>query len=314
MAKLVVVDESTTVFDPSWTVAEYASRMPPRTWEQAFAEAESELETVSEILSNMGEFYPRKEDIFNAFNYTPLDQVKVVIVGQDPYHQAVKIGGKLVPRATGLSFSVRREDEIPVSLNNIFKELNTSTGVHIPDNGDLTEWARQGVLMLNMCLTVTPNMAGSHKDIWLGFVNKIIKAIDAVNPNCIYVMWGKKAQQIAEMLGEKNKQLTAPHPSGFSARTGFFGCNHFTKINEMLIAQNKTPINWNLSSNQEMRRTVKVRLESRPNDNRVRKLLPINTDDYSDSDIITQEPRQRIVPRRAALVNLDIPHAINSSA
>lgn len=306
----VVEPVTKTEFDPTWNVAEFAKYAPPHTWERAFADAEPELETVAEVLADKGEFYPKMQDVFKAFELTPLDNVKVVIVGQDPYHQAVNINGKYVPRATGLSFSVNREDSVPVSLQNIFQELNNSVGVPIPDHGDLTEWARQGVLMLNTSLTVAPNAAGSHKQIWFGFINKIVKAIEEVNPNCIYVMWGKVAQGLSDMLGEKVKKLTAPHPSGFSARTGFFGCNHFAKINEMLKAQNRNIINWNLSSTQELRNVRRIDVKRLTD--RSRRLKAINVDEVNDAASTTMEQTERKPVKRMGLVNIQIPHAVNS--
>lgn len=226
-----------------------ATLRPPRTWEQVFIDAAPDLHHTSEILKEQeikfGGFYPLKEDIFSAFNRTPLYDVKCVIVGQDPYPQM--FGNK--PRATGLAFSVRREDAIPSSLQNIYSELAaTVKGFVKPTHGCLDEWAANGVLLLNTCLTVRPGEPGSHGEIWLGFMNRVFKAIAAANPYCVYMLWGKEAQKIKPMLGERSIILEAAHPSGLSARRGFFGCNHFNLCNESLIRQGKTPIDWRITN------------------------------------------------------------------
>lgn len=235
-----------------WNVSEIAQRDTPHTWEAVFADAHQEIEDVAAILATQPEYYPLKKDIFNAFHQTPLPKVRVVIFGQDPYHQAVTINGQTVPRATGLSFSVRKGDSIPSSLQNIFKELHQSVrGFQKPDNGDLTSWCEQGVLMLNSCLTVRPREAGSHGEIWHGFIRKVLKAISVVNPNCIYVMWGKEAQKLAGMIVSPRYTLTAAHPSGFSAARGFFGCNHFNQINDILVKLGGMGITWSIPSRSE---------------------------------------------------------------
>jgi uracil-DNA glycosylase len=238
--------------DQTWSIERIANEVPPRTWEAVFEDAKPELHDVSMILEEQeriyGQFYPLKKDIFAAFNYTSLDKVKAVILGQDPYHQIININGVALPRAVGLSFSVRREDSIPSSLQNIFTELSHSVrGFTKPDHGDLREWAYQGVLLLNTCLTVRPGQPGSHGEIWLGFIKKVFKAIAAVNPYCVYMLWGREAQKVIPMLGEHSVILEAAHPSGHSAKYGFFGCNHFNLTNEALIRQGKVGINWKIS-------------------------------------------------------------------
>jgi len=182
--------------DQNWSIERITTETPPVTWESVFEDAKHELHDVSLVLDEQekmyGTYYPLKRDIFAAFNYTPLNNVKVVILGQDPYHQSVNINGKTLPRSVGLSFSVRQEDSIPSSLRNIYTELaDTVRGFRIPDHGDLREWARQGVLLLNTCLTVRPGQPGSHGDIWLGFINKVFKAIAVTNPYCIFMLWGR---------------------------------------------------------------------------------------------------------------------------
>ena len=264
MLKLNVVKEE---INQSWTIERIAKEFPPRTWESVFKDAEPELEHISLILEQQekayGMFYPMKKDIFAAFNYTPLQNVKVVIVGQDPYPQTISIpksDGTIVsgPRAVGLSFSVRQGDSIPSSLQNIYKEIkNNIRTFETPDHGDLREWTRQGVLLLNMSLTLQPGAPGSHGDVWLGFVNKVFKALALVNPQCIFLLWGKEAQKVKPMLGDRSVVLEAAHPSGFSATRGFFGCNHFNLVNEHLLKQKKACINWHLSTLAELNESPK---------------------------------------------------------
>lgn len=239
--------------DQSWTIAQIVERTTPRSWEKVFTSSKLELRDISLILEEQerlyGTFYPLKKDIFNAFNYTPLHKVKVVIVGQDPYHQTIVINNCSLPRATGLAFSVRQEDEIPSSLCNIYKELCSSVDdFTLPNHGDLREWAIQGVLLLNTCLTVRPGVPKSHGDIWLGFISKVLKGINDVNPDCIFMLWGREAQRLKTMLGNTNVVLEAAHPSGLSAKNGFFGCNHFKLANEMLEKQGKKKIDWRITS------------------------------------------------------------------
>ena len=246
MLKLNIIDEE---IEENWTIEKICNRYIPPSWDDVFSASKEELKIISQILEKQekifGQIYPLKKDIFNALYHTPLKSVNVVIIGQDPYHQSININGKVVPRATGLSFSVRREDIIPISLKNIYTELiNSVRGFVQPEHGDLTEWAKQGVLMLNSCLTVNPNSPGSHGEIWSGFTKNIFKEIAKINPNCIYVLWGREAQKMKALIGEKSIILEAAHPSGLSARKGFFGCNHFNIINENLVKFNKKPITW----------------------------------------------------------------------
>jgi uracil-DNA glycosylase len=244
----------TDPIDQSWTIQRIASTRPPRTWEKVFEEAAPELAHISSILEEQeqkfGQFYPLKADIFAAFNLTPLPMVKVVIVGQDPYPQSIHIDGATVPRASGLSFSLRRGDSIPSSLRTIYTELEeTVRGFRRPDHGDLRAWARQGVLLLNTCLTVRPGMPKSHGDLWLGFIKKVLKSIAEINPNCVFLLWGRPAQDIGtkhRMIGERSVILEAPHPSGMNRQGGFLGTNHFNLANRALIAQGKVGINWHL--------------------------------------------------------------------
>jgi uracil-DNA glycosylase len=185
--------------------------------------------------------YPKGKDIFNAFNHTPFDKLKVVILGQDPYHGA--------NQAHGLSFSVQRGVAVPPSLQNIYKELQTDIpGFKIPNHGELTEWAEQGVLLLNATLTVRANTAASHQKAgWEIFTNKVISQISEQKKGIVFLLWGRFAQAKAELIdGTKHHILKAAHPSPFSAYNGFFGCHHFSKTNQLLINESKTPIDWQI--------------------------------------------------------------------
>ncbi|CAH6419958.1 Uracil-DNA glycosylase [uncultured virus] len=303
MLTLNVVKEQV---NQTWSIERIATERPPRTWESAFGDAKHELHDVSTILDEQertyGMYYPLKSDVFNAFHYTPLNTVKVVILGQDPYHQSVFINGVSMPRPVGLSFSVRQEDSIPSSLQNIYTEqANTVRGFKKPDHGDLREWARQGVLLLNTCLTVRPGAPGSHGDIWLGFINKIFKAIAATNPNCIFMLWGREAQKVKPMLGERSIILEAAHPSGLSARRGFFGCNHFNLANDTLIKQGKVGINWKISTLAELRNPTPTNtFGSSPPGTAV--VLPTHQPIFAPVNV---DMLPTIVPLRQPPVNLD---------
>lgn len=184
--------------------------------------------------------YPPSPLIFNAFNLTPFENVKVVILGQDPYHN--------IGQAHGLAFSVPDNIQKPPSLQNIFKELNQDLGISIPLNGNLEKWAKEGVLLLNASLTVRAHEAASHAKIgWQRFTDAAIKALSEHKQNLVFILWGNYA--IAkENLIDHNKHLILKtvHPSPLSASRGFFGCRHFSKTNEYLIKNNITPIDWSL--------------------------------------------------------------------
>lgn len=316
------------------TIFEIFTETPPPSWERVIQSAQSELELVSHILQQLGDFYPPRHLVLYSLDSCPLQMVKIVLLGQDPYHGP--------GQANGMSFSVTRGVPIPPSLNNIFLELeqeynedefnqvyrdylssrdylraeytfsvddqlNTlwknETGYTIeehqnlknksaynaalrakmnmteeqiqsftqmtdeqiriyveqicpifrrPSHGDLTAWAEQGVLLLNTCLTVKPHEPGSHKQIWNGVVTRIIDAISEENPECIYILLGKKAQEFGTKLGQRAIRLMASHPSPYSARVGsrdvpaFIGSGIFKAANEMLVKQGKTPIDWRL--------------------------------------------------------------------
>ena len=184
--------------------------------------------------------YPPGALIFNAFNTTPYDNVKVVILGQDPYHGP--------GQAHGLCFSVANGVPPPPSLVNIFKELQTDVGIAIPDHGNLTKWAEQGVLLLNASLTVRAAEPMSHSQIgWAEFTDNVIKKISEEKKNVVFILWGKFAGAKQVLIDEtKHLVLKAAHPSPLSAYSGFFGCRHFSKANEYLMRNGKDPVNWAL--------------------------------------------------------------------
>ncbi|MDE3144719.1 MAG: uracil-DNA glycosylase [Bacteroidota bacterium] len=184
--------------------------------------------------------YPPGSLIFNAFNKTPFDKIKVVILGQDPYH-----GPK---QAMGLSFSVPDGITPPPSLVNIYKELNNDIGMPVSSTGNLTKWAEQGVLLLNAVLTVRANEPASHSKIgWMDFTNAVIKKISEEKKGVVFLLWGRFAQDKQVLIDEtKHYVLKAAHPSPFSAYNGFFGCKHFSRTNELLINQGLDPVDWSL--------------------------------------------------------------------
>lgn len=187
--------------------------------------------------------YPPADDIFNAFHFTPLREVKVLILGQDPYHNE--------HQAHGLSFSVLpQQTEIPPSLQNIYQELHDDLGCYIPNNGYLEKWARQGVLMLNTVLTVRAHQANSHQGKgWEQFTDAVIQAVNAQDRPIVYMLWGRPAQSKIPMLTNPNHLiLKAPHPSPLSAYRGFFGCKHFSQANAFLKEHGISPIDWQIEN------------------------------------------------------------------
>jgi uracil-DNA glycosylase len=186
------------------------------------------------------QIFPSGAKIFHAFEVTPFDKVKVVILGQDPYH------GK--GQAHGLSFSVPEGVRTPPSLMNIFKELETDTGLRTPLHGNLEHWARQGVLLLNTSLTVRSGEPMSHSRIgWQIFTNQVIQKISLLKEHVVFFLWGNFAREKASLIDDKKHLvLVAPHPSPLSAHTGFFGCKHFSKANDYLARNGIDPIDWSV--------------------------------------------------------------------
>lgn len=223
--------------------------MPPisGSWEQAL-KGEFSKDYYRQLFVKIREEYqtrtisPPADDIFNAFHFTPLEDVKVVILGQDPYHEP--------GQAHGLCFSVKPHVQIPPSLVNIYKELEDDLGCYIPNNGYLEKWARQGVLMLNTVLTVRAHQANSHKDIgWEQFTDAAIRVLADQDRPMVFVLWGKPAQRKKEMIyNPKHLVLESSHPSPLSAYRGFFGSRPFSRINEYLKTNGLTPIDWQIEN------------------------------------------------------------------
>ncbi len=191
---------------------------------------------------NATKVFPAPDDIFTAFHLTPLKDVKVVILGQDPYHND--------GQAHGLCFSVKPDVDIPPSLVNIYKELEEDLGCSIPNNGYLVKWAKQGILLLNTVLTVRAHQANSHRGIgWEKFTDAVIEAVNKEDRPIVFLLWGKPAQTKKAMLNNpKHLILEAPHPSPLSAYRGFFGCKHFSKANDFLQKNGLEPIDWQIEN------------------------------------------------------------------
>ncbi len=189
------------------------------------------------------QIFPAAEDICNAFEFTPLSEVKVVILGQDPYHN--------VGQAHGLCFSVKPDVAIPPSLVNIYQELHDDLGCTVPDNGYLVKWAKQGVMLLNTVLTVRAHAANSHRGIgWEEFTDAAIKILNQQDRPMVFILWGRPAQAKKAMLNNpKHLILEAPHPSPLSAHRGFFGSKPFSKTNAFLEANGLAPIDWQIENN-----------------------------------------------------------------
>ena len=236
------------LYNPKWNVYEQAINNTPDGWEYVFNQLDDEMKDVSQQLDNdviaNGPYYPYKHNIFRAFHLVRPENVRVVIIGQDPYP-----GSYLdQPYADGLAFSCNRDipvEKIPGSLSNIFRELRDNYPNIRLEHGDLTTWALQGVLLLNTSLTVRPGQPNSHGKLWYGFVMSVINYLRDIGNELIYVLWGKEVQTLAPSIGNKAHILTAGHPSTRSYNF-FKGNKHFLKINTHFINNNKPPIMWDL--------------------------------------------------------------------
>ena len=222
--------EATTKSSESWKIA-----LGPEKEKPYFQKI---LHFLKQEKTNRKTIYPKQEDIFNALKLTPLEKVKVVIIGQDPYH-----GPK---QAHGLAFSVQKDVAIPPSLQNIYQEIHDDLGLPIPIHGNLEHWAKQGVLLLNATLTVEAHQAASHSYIgWQQFTDKIIEIVNKQCKGVVFLLWGSYAQKKALMIDPtKHFILKAPHPSPLSAHRGFLGCKHFSKTNAILKREGKAEIDW----------------------------------------------------------------------
>mgnify|MGYP001462552578 CR=1 FL=1 len=212
-------------------------------WDQVLKEEfeKDYYKNISTILNTEYEdytIYPKREDVFKALELTDFDQVKVVIIGQDPYHGP--------NQAQGLSFSVAKGVKIPPSLRNIYKELEADLGLELEKNGDLTNWAKEGVLLINSTLTVREKTPNSHKNIgWERFTDKIIEELNSRKKNIVYILWGNFARKKGQNIDRNNNLvIESVHPSPLSASRGFFGTSPFSRTNEYLIENNIEPIDW----------------------------------------------------------------------
>ncbi len=202
---------------------------------------QSILNVLKEAKAQGKTIYPKAEDRFNAYSFTPLSQVKVVILGQDPYHGE--------GQAHGLAFSVQKGVKIPPSLQNIYKELETDIeGFIPPSHGNLEYWAKQGVFLLNTSLSVEAHQAGSHSSIgWQQFTDATIKEINNIGEHVVFILWGSHAQKKSALIDQKKHLvLESPHPSPLSSYRGFLGCKHFSKTNRYLVEHGKLPIDWQI--------------------------------------------------------------------
>ncbi|MFV0574346.1 MAG: uracil-DNA glycosylase [Vibrio sp.] len=229
-----------------------------QTWDELLTEQRQQtyfqqLESFVQSEIDSGKtIFPPQDDIFSAFQYTPFDQVKVVILGQDPYHGP--------NQAHGLAFSVLPEVKIPPSLRNMYKELAQDIdGFTIPEHGYLSSWAEQGVLLLNTVLTVEQGKAHSHaKSGWETFTDQVIEQLNSQHSGLVFLLWGSHAQKKGGNIDvTKHYVLNAPHPSPLSAHRGFFGCQHFSQANELLKQQGKVEINWCSVSDSEQENKAK---------------------------------------------------------
>ena len=213
------------------------------TWNEILAEEMKkeyyqELQTFVQKRRQEVRVFPEENNVFNALELTPFESVKVVILGQDPYHG--------FGQAHGLSFSVQKGTPLPPSLKNIYKELQEDIGGELPTEGDLSHWAKQGVLLLNSVLTVEEGNANSHKGMgWERLTNRLIESLNELTRPVIFILWGKPAQDKEKLITNPNHIiLKAPHPSPLSAYRGFFGSKPFSRVNDILIQQGQTPICW----------------------------------------------------------------------
>ena len=249
--------------DNSWTISEIVNNHVPEGWEEVFEQAKTELENISESIEESeikcGRIVPDKKNIFKAFELTKLKDIKCVIFGMDPYQNLYPDD---TPVSTGLAFSIAKGRKMQPSITNIFKELNNSIdNFIIPNHGDLSSWASQGVFLLNIALTTEVGVSGAHSKYltWMPFMLKVVEAIGKVNPNCVYILLGKDAQKIEiDLKGKDTHYLKTSHPSGFSANRGFLGSNIFKRANELIMTKppktkknsapipEPIPIDWNL--------------------------------------------------------------------
>lgn len=219
----------------------------PKGWGHVFQECEEELESISDIIdedeNENGKCFPLRANIFRIFHMLRPEQVKVLIIGQDPYHNRTSSGE---PAATGIAFSTWREEKKQPSVHNMYLELkNCYPEFEIPNHGDLTNWVKQGVMLLNTSLTVAPNKPNSHSEIWMGFISKVIKHLVKSNgKKMIVFLWGNNAKRLVGQMVSSCTVFEAAHPSPFSVNRGFFGCQHYKLCNDVLEKNKIEKINW----------------------------------------------------------------------
>lgn len=225
----------------NWSFSRIAKERPPPTWEKVFEESEKCLNHIDKQLTGKI-LYPLRKHTFRAFELTPLPEVKLLILGQDPYPQILESGK---PKAIGLSFSIDYNDkDIPVSLKNMFKEIARTSPGFRPSHGSLIRWAQQGVLLLNSALTFDPNSEKDHTEIWKDF---IVHVLEKIEKPCVALLLGGKAQAFSKHLKSNVKTVETSHPSGRSAYLGFNGSACFDQCNALLVEMGMTPIDWNLN-------------------------------------------------------------------
>jgi len=232
------------VIDQTWSILDIITKCPPIGWIDLFKNTYNEFLDINNYLQSLTSTYiPYKKNIFKIFDICPVNKVKVVILGQDPYATISKITGH--PIANGIAFSVEKEDNIPPTLNNIYRVLElTVPNFRKPNHGDLSGWVKQGVFLLNTCLTVRIESSGSHKKFWAGFITRVFMEIAKYNPNCIYIFWGNEAQSMAKDITSKYILKTS-HPSPLGCKQ-FMQSNHFNEVNMILTSLNKEVIDWQL--------------------------------------------------------------------
>ena len=240
----IILDE--TSYEEPKTIYESLFNENIPSWTSKLKPYKKAIKLISEHIDSLveqdGEYYPRVNNVFNFLKLTPLCDVKVVIWGQDPYPTLLPNGE---PRAQGYGFGVDKNDVVPKSLLNMYKELNNTFDSFVaPNHGDLRYISRQGALFMNTSLTYCPKNSKSHLTIWMRFIHIIITIINENTENCIHILWGNKAEKLREHI-KSREILSSSHPSPLSAYRGFFGCKHFLKINITLHRQGKKQINWN---------------------------------------------------------------------
>jgi uracil-DNA glycosylase len=235
---------SNEMITQEWSLIDIVNRKPIIDWLPVFQDSYNDLIRINNFLQSSGPFYPLKKDIFRALQLVKPTDIKIIIIGQDPYPGT---GGNGLPVAHGLAFSTDRSNKIPASLAGVYKVLaKTIPGWVYPSHGDLTCWVKQGILLLNKCLTLDPGASGSHKNLWGEFITRVVQYIDKVNPNCVYLLWGNHAQEIAKFTTSKNVLMTS-HPSPQGIHHGFINCNHFNEANDILVKQGKSPVDWSVT-------------------------------------------------------------------